>query len=259
PTTPREVRTGMFTPTESTEPRSITQADWERPGSWATTRPGVRRRETVWLNRAISSSREDCLCICRSQSFSVRRAAFSRVSRAFSRYMRTVPSKLESAACTGYRTVLIITSWKIRRPGLSSDKSTPDPTNASRNEKTPFQTVSALRSHPKMFTASLLRRARRPEAAQVLALGIHQDLVILVHVLENTGRTLAHADEGVVDDVDGQSRLPPQQFVEAAQLGAAAGHHDALVHEIGGQFRRRLLQGAADRFDDGVDRLGQRL
>jgi hypothetical protein len=43
-----------------------------------------------------------------------------------------------------------------------------------------------------------------------------------------------------------------------AQQRAAAGQHDALVHDVGGQLGRRGLQGHLDRLDDLPARLGDR-
>ena len=43
--------------------------------------------------------------------------------------------------------------------------------------------------------------------------------------------------------------------VEAVQQGAAAGEDDALLHDVGGQLRRRLVEGDLHRVDDGRHRL----
>ena len=48
-----------------------------------------------------------------------------------------------------------------------------------------------------------------------------------------------------------------QDEIQIAQQRAAAGQHDALVDDVGRQFRRRVLERNLDRLDDGADRLGQ--
>jgi hypothetical protein len=50
-----------------------------------------------------------------------------------------------------------------------------------------------------------------------------------------------------------------EPLVEPAEQGAAAGEHDALVHDVGGQLGRGAVQGVLDGVDDLVDRLLDRL
>ena len=47
--------------------------------------------------------------------------------------------------------------------------------------------------------------------------------------------------------------------VEAREQRAAAGQHDALVHDVGDELGRRLLDGVLDRVDDLRDRRLDRL
>ena len=54
-------------------------------------------------------------------------------------------------------------------------------------------------------------------------------------------------------------RSPRRSRVDPPQQRAAAGHRDALVDDVGGDFGRRLLQRGPDRVDDLADRLGDRL
>src|SRR5690242_1870153 len=51
----------------------------------------------------------------------------------------------------------------------------------------------------------------------------------------------------------------PKDVVEIAQKSAAARQHDALVDDVGGELRRRVLERDLDRLDDGADRLGETL
>ena len=48
-----------------------------------------------------------------------------------------------------------------------------------------------------------------------------------------------------------------QHEIQIAEQRAAAGQHDALVDDVGGQFRRGVLQRDLDRLDDRADRFGQ--
>ena len=50
-----------------------------------------------------------------------------------------------------------------------------------------------------------------------------------------------------------------KQHVDVLEQRAAAGEHDALVHDVRGQLGRRALEREQHGFDDRVDRLGQRL
>ena len=64
--------------------------------------------------------------------------------------------------------------------------------------------------------------------------------------------------DGVVADHDGEARLFAQEHVEVLQQGSAAREDDALVDDVGGELRRRLLEREEHGLDDGVDRLGER-
>jgi hypothetical protein len=67
------------------------------------------------------------------------------------------------------------------------------------------------------------------------------------------------AGQRLVGDGDRQAGGVAQHEVEIAEQRAAAGEHDALVDDVGGQFRRGVLERDLDRLDDGADRLGQAL
>ena len=61
------------------------------------------------------------------------------------------------------------------------------------------------------------------------------------------------AGQRVVGDVDGHLGRLGDAPVEAGQQGAAAGQDDALVHDVGDQLRRGLLDRVLDRVDDLLD------
>src|SRR5258707_7086102 len=48
-------------------------------------------------------------------------------------------------------------------------------------------------------------------------------------------------------------------MVEIAEQRAAAGQDNTLVDDVGGQFRRRVLEGDLDSLDNRADRLGEAL
>ena len=56
--------------------------------------------------------------------------------------------------------------------------------------------------------------------------------------------------ERALRDVHGHAGLVPEPLVEALEQRAAAGEHDAVLHEVARQLGRRLLEGALDRRDD---------
>ena len=66
------------------------------------------------------------------------------------------------------------------------------------------------------------------------------------------------AGERALGEVHGHLRLVPQPLVEALQQRAAAGEHDAAVHDVRGELRRRLVERRLDRVDDLGDRLVER-
>ena len=82
---------------------------------------------------------------------------------------------------------------------------------------------------------------------------------IAVEILEHLAGAAHDAGERVVGDVDrhlGRLRHAP---VEAREERAAAGEHDALVHDVGDELRRRLLDRVPDGVDDLLDRRLDRL
>ncbi len=61
--------------------------------------------------------------------------------------------------------------------------------------------------------------------------------------------------EGIGGNEDRHPRLVLQACVEAVEEGAAPGEHDALLHDVGGQLGRCLVERDLDRVDDGGDGL----
>ena len=68
-----------------------------------------------------------------------------------------------------------------------------------------------------------------------------------------------HRGQRVLGDVHRHAGLVAQPLVEAAQQRAAAGEHDAAVHDVAGELGRGLVEGGADGVDDRVQRLLERL
>src|SRR5207244_10696971 len=59
--------------------------------------------------------------------------------------------------------------------------------------------------------------------------------------------------ERIVSDVDGHLGRLRHAPIQADQQGPSAGEDDALVHDVGDQLRRRLLDRLLDRVDDLLD------
>ncbi len=75
----------------------------------------------------------------------------------------------------------------------------------------------------------------------------------LFEVLEVDGRAAGDAGERVFGDAHVQAGGVGDHRVDAAQQCAAAGQDDAVVDQVGGQFRLGPFQRAGDRFDDRAD------
>src|SRR5512134_2415866 len=79
---------------------------------------------------------------------------------------------------------------------------------------------------------------------------LHERLLEEVEVLQGAPRPERHAVERILGHVAGHARDLGQQLVEVAQQRAAARHDHALVDDVAGELRRRLLEDHADRGDD---------
>src|SRR5919201_6200900 len=84
---------------------------------------------------------------------------------------------------------------------------------------------------------------------------LHYETPLVVReLLEDLSAAAGDAGERVVGDVDGHLRGLRDPRVEAAKEGPAAGEVDALVHDVGDELGRRLLDRVLDRVDDLLNR-----
>ena len=65
-------------------------------------------------------------------------------------------------------------------------------------------------------------------------------------VFERDSRAYGHAVERILRNVERDVDLVRQPLVQATEQGAAACEIDAVVHNVGIEFWRRLLQGGHD-------------
>src|SRR5258708_768814 len=82
---------------------------------------------------------------------------------------------------------------------------------------------------------------------------------MLLGKLEDTPAAARHAGQRIIRNHHGQAGLFHQQFIHAAQQGAAAGEHDAAFADVRAELGRRLLERLFDRAHDALQRLLQRL
>src|SRR5258705_41920 len=80
-----------------------------------------------------------------------------------------------------------------------------------------------------------------------------------LHLLEAAPGAERDARQRIVGDRHRQAGGVTQHQIEIRQQRAAAGQHDALVDDVGGELGRGVLERDLDRLDDGADRLGQAL
>ena len=69
-------------------------------------------------------------------------------------------------------------------------------------------------------------------------------------LLEDDARAARDAGERVVGDVDRHLGGLRDAAIQPGQQRAATGQHDPLVHDVGDQLRRRLLDRVLDRLHD---------
>src|SRR5918997_948258 len=99
--------------------------------------------------------------------------------------------------------------------------------------------------------------ARRPSAPPARS-GILVGAVDGLELLEAATRAHRHAGERRLGQVCGHLRLVAQALVEPLQEGAAAGEHDAAVHDVARQLRWGAVERLLDRVDDRLERLLER-
>ncbi len=63
-------------------------------------------------------------------------------------------------------------------------------------------------------------------------------------ILQNTARAQRDAGQRIVGDGDWQAGFVAQNLIQIGQQRTAAGQYNALVHDIGGQLRRRSASSA---------------
>ena len=80
-----------------------------------------------------------------------------------------------------------------------------------------------------------------------------------VDVLERPPGPDDDAVQRLVGDSDRHAGLVREPLREAAEQRSATGQRDAVFHDVGGKFRRRLVERRLDSVDDRADRLGERL
>src|SRR5690349_11241146 len=78
-------------------------------------------------------------------------------------------------------------------------------------------------------------------------------------VLQRAAGSKRGAGQRVVGDGDGETGFVAQDLVQPLQQGTTSGEDDALVADVGGKLRRRVLESDSHALDDGSDGLGQRL
>src|SRR5665213_1719302 len=98
--------------------------------------------------------------------------------------------------------------------------------------------------------ATSLRTPRRSAGR-----GGDEDLLQCLELLEALPTADGHAIEWVACHHDGHARLLGQSALEPVQEGTATGQDDALLHDVGGQFRRGPVQRHLDGVDNGRHRL----
>ena len=79
-----------------------------------------------------------------------------------------------------------------------------------------------------------------------------------LELLEAAAGADRDAGERGLGEVHGHLGLVAEALVEPGQERAAAGEHDAAVHDVGGELGRRLVERRLDRLDDLGDRLVER-
>ena len=99
--------------------------------------------------------------------------------------------------------------------------------------------------------AASRRRSVPPRARAVRA-------VDRLELLEAAARADRDARERALGEVHGHLRLVAEPLVEPLQQRAAAGEHDAAIHDVRGELGRRLVERRLDRVDDLRDRLVER-
>src|SRR5690606_21072664 len=257
PTAPWAFTTGRPGRRPSTAPRLMVTAENHWLCERAITRAATNSRSSRWLTPASSRSRSFSRRTCSSslnwpwsRATSSRSARFSSCSRPTEATVSTVSSTqraaAESAACTG------ATASRSQRSGrltaaLGSDVTYDKPASARKSATT------ARACHSPGFTSPT---SCVSYASLVEAPGADQHPLHHVEVLQGDAGAHRHRAQGVLRHVHRHPRLLGQEPVQSVEQRAAPGHENPLLDDVRRELGRGPLQRDADRFDDGLDRLG---
>src|SRR6478735_4482100 len=103
------------------------------------------------------------------------------------------------------------------------------------------------------------RRVYTTNAGSGLRVRGEQDALQRLELLQRLTRADGDAAERVLRGDDRHAGLVAEPGLEAVEQCATAGEDDALLHDVGGQLGRRLVEGHLDRIADRGDRLGDGL
>src|SRR5437899_5160808 len=274
PTMPSGARTAAPFATPSASPRSITSVRAipvaSRPMTRAvsTSPRSASRKSRRRRRRAFSSSASSRRATCSSSSRTrCRRLSFSWRLRMSSPTLRHVPATACPTAvlprCRG-----AITSRKNRPSG--SLRARAPPVRSARTPATRRKTAELRaarfrrrKSNTSYATdsAALDKAGAGPgTASHVVGPGLlNGDVLEEREFIQDLAGPHHDRGERVVGQHDGEARLLAQQGVEVAEERAAAGQHDALVDDVRRQLGWRALETDADRLDDLVDGLEERV
>src|SRR5665648_1180635 len=105
-------------------------------------------------------------------------------------------------------------------------------------------TTTRRRSTRRRFTSQ--RGTGLPAPWPGVALALDED----IELLEILARTYGHAGERRLRQMHRHLRLVAQALRQTLEQRPAAGQHDAAVHDVTGELRRRLVEGRLDGVDD---------
>src|SRR4051794_21903692 len=86
---------------------------------------------------------------------------------------------------------------------------------------------------------------------------VDQHMPQRLHLLERPSGAERDATERIVGDRNRQTGRMPDDMIEIGEERAAAGQHDPLVDDVGGELWRGVLQRHLDGLDDRADGLGE--
>src|SRR4029453_14937796 len=118
------------------------------------------------------------------------------------------------------------------------------------NRPTISTATAAMNPKKRLYCARLDQPGRGPAdgatTPQHLLSGLEDAAELLF--LERPSGAQRDAGQRILGNRDRQAGLVTQHFVEALQQRTATGEDDALVADVGGQFRRRVLEWGSDAF-----------